>query len=199
MRDVLVATTNRGKLREYEELLAGLPLRLRFVQDLADPPAEPPEDADTFVENAIAKARDYARDSGLLTIADDSGLEVAALDGAPGVRTKRYFGDGIADAERNRRLLERMRDVRDRSARFVCVTALAWPDGRVETFEGVCDGRIAKAPAGTNGFGYDPVFQPAGYDRTMAELPSEVKNRISHRGRAAAKLFPRLQSVLSGT
>jgi XTP/dITP diphosphohydrolase len=111
------------------------------------------------------------------------------------VRTKRYFGNDVADSERNRRLLERLRAVSDRRARFVCVIALAWPDGRVETFEGVCAGRIAERPAGTNGFGYDPVFEPEGYDVTMAQLPSDVKNRISHRGRAAAKLRRRLVSL----
>lgn len=195
MDDVLIATTNRGKLREYEELLARVPLRPRSLVDLPAPPNEPPEEHDSFAENAIAKARIYARETGLLTLADDSGLEVAALDGAPGVRTKRFFGEGVADAERNRRLLDRLRDVMDRRARFVCVIALAWPNGPVETFEGVCPGRIADAPAGTNGFGYDPVFIADGYDRTMAELPSEVKNRISHRGRAAAKLRTRLTSV----
>ena len=195
MRDALVATTNRGKLHEYEQLLAGAPLRLRSLGDLAASLPEPPEDAPTYAENAIVKAREYASGSGLLTIADDSGLEVAALGGDPGVRTKRYFGEGVSDTERNRRLLERLRSVPDRTARFVCVTALAWPDGRVETFEGVCDGHIADAPAGTNGFGYDPVFVPEGHDVTMAQLPSEVKNRISHRGRAAAKLRDRLEAL----
>ena len=197
MRDVLVATTNRGKLREYEELLGDLAMTLRALTDLPAPPAEPPEDADTFAENAIAKARAYALETGLVTVADDSGLEVAALGGAPGVRTKRYFGDDIGDAERNRRLLEVLHDASDRRARFVCVIALARPDGRVETFEGVCPGRIATSPAGANGFGYDPVFIADGYDRTIAELPSEVKNRISHRGRAAAKLRPRLSRLAS--
>ena len=195
MRDALVATTNRGKLHEYEQLLAGAPLRLRSLGDLAASLPEPPEDAPTYAENAIVKARDYASGSGLLTIADDSGLEVAALGGDPGVRTKRYFGEGVSDTERNRRLLERLRSVPDRTARFVCVTALAWPDGRVETFEGVCDGHIADAPAGRSGFGYDPVFVPEGHDVTMAQLPSEVKNRISHRGRAAAKLRDRLEAL----
>ncbi|OLC56697.1 MAG: non-canonical purine NTP pyrophosphatase, RdgB/HAM1 family [Chloroflexi bacterium 13_1_40CM_4_68_4] len=194
--DLLVATTNPGKFREYTELLADLPARLRSLADLEPASAEPPEDADSFAENAIVKARAYSRATDMPTVADDSGLEVTALGGAPGVRTKRFFGDGVVDEERNRRLLERLRTAPDRSARFVCVIALAWPDGRVETFEGVCPGRIAGAPAGANGFGYDPVFIADGYDRTMAELPSEVKNRISHRARAAAKLRARLASIL---
>ena len=193
MSDLLVATTNRGKLREYRELLADARVRLRSLADLDAQPSEPPEDADSFAENAIVKARAYAEATRLITVADDSGLEIAALGGAPGVRTKRYFGEGLSDAERNARLLERLRGAPDRTARFVCVIALAWPGGHVETFEGICPGRIADAPAGANGFGYDPVFVPEGYTRTIAELPTEVKNRISHRGRAAAKVRARLQ------
>ena len=196
MPDLLVATTNTGKMGEYDALLSGLPARLRSLADLEHAPPEPPEDADSFAENAIVKAREYAHATGLPTVADDSGLEVTALEGAPGVRTKRFFGDGVSDAERNRLLLELLLTASDRSARFVCVIALAWPDGRVETFEGICPGRIAAAPAGANGFGYDPVFIADGYDRTMAELPSVVKNKISHRGRAAAKLRTRLASLL---
>jgi XTP/dITP diphosphohydrolase len=195
MADLLVATTNRGKLREYEELLAGAPVRLLALDDLDRALPEPPEDAPTYAGNAILKARAYAAASGRLTAADDSGLEVAALGGAPGVRTKRYFGEGLADAERNRRLLERLGGTDDRRARFVCVIALSWPDGLVETFEGECPGRIAATPAGANGFGYDPVFVPDGYDVTIAQLPTEVKNRISHRGRAAAKLRARLAKL----
>ena len=193
MSDLLVATTNRGKLREYRELLADARVRLRSLADLDAQPSEPPEDADSFAENAIVKARAYAEATRLITVADDSGLEIAALGGAPGVRTKRYFGEGLSDAERNARLLERLRGAPDRTARFVCVIALAWPGGQVETFEGICPGRIADAPAGANGFGYDPVFVPEGYTRTIAELPTEVKNRISHRGRAVAKVRARLQ------
>jgi XTP/dITP diphosphohydrolase len=192
VRDLLVATTNRGKVREYEELLAGAPVRLVSLDDLPSRPAEPAEDADTYVENAIAKAREYARASGLLTVADDSGLEVDALGGAPGVRTKRYFGDDATDAVRNERLLALLRGRADRGARFVAVIALAWPDGRVETFEGESRGRIAERPAGAHGFGYDPVFVPDGERATMAELGPAVKHAISHRGRAAAKLRERL-------
>ena len=162
-----------------------------------DAPPEPPEDAPTYRENVVTKARTYARATGMLTIADDSGLEVSALGGEPGVRTKRYFGEGLSDAERNRRLLDLLRGRDDRSARFVCAIALAWPDGRVETFEGVCPGRIAHAPAAKPGwgFGYDPVFIAEGEARTMAELPPEEKNRISHRGRAVAKLRERLAAL----
>lgn len=192
MLELLLATTNRGKLAEYAELLAAAPVRLRSLADLAAIPPEPAEDAETYAENATTKARLYARATGTLTIADDSGLEVQALGGAPGVRTRRYFGDDASDAERNRRLLTLLLGRGDRAARFVCVIALAWPDGRVETFEGECPGRIAGAPAGERGFGYDPIFIADGYDRTTAELPPAEKHRISHRGRAAAKLRERL-------
>ncbi len=195
MRELLVATTNPGKVIEYREILASAPVHVRALADLAEVPPEPSEDAATYAENARAKARAYARATGLLTVADDSGLEVDALGGAPGVRTKRYFGDGLPDAERNRRLLARLGNRSDRAARFVCVIALAWPDGRVETFAGACPGRIADAPAGAQGFGYDPIFVPEGESRTMAELPARVKNRISHRGRAAALLAARLGAL----
>ena len=129
-------------------------------------------------------------------MADDSGLEVAALDGAPGVRTKRYFGEEATDAERNAKLVGLLGGRADRGARFVCVIGLAWPDGRVEAFEGECHGRIAEIPAGSRGFGYDPVFVPDGEHRTMAELPEETKDLISHRGRAAAKLRDRLRELV---
>lgn len=134
----------------------------------------------------------------MLTLADDSGLEVSALGGEPGVRTKRYFGEGLDDAGRNRRLLDLLRGKSDRSARFACAIALGWPDGQVELFEGACSGSIADAPASEpgRGFGYDPVFLPDGESRTMAQLPPEVKNRVSHRGRAAAKLRERLATLV---
>jgi XTP/dITP diphosphohydrolase len=155
-------------------------------------PAEPPEDAATFAENASAKARAYAAGSGLQTIADDSGLEVYALRGAPGVRSRRFFGEDASAEERNAKLLALLDGVQDRSARFVCVTALASPDGHIELFEGEVHGEIAEAPRGETGFGYDPVFVIAGDERTMAELASEEKHRISHRGLAGAKLRARL-------
>ena len=195
MRELFVATTNRGKLKEYARILGELPVRLRSLDDLPARPPEPSEDAETYAENAIAKAREYAKATGLPTVADDSGLEVAALDGAPGVRTKRYFGEDATDAERNAKLVGLLGGRADRGARFVCVIALAWADGRVETFEGECHGRIAETPAGSHGFGYDPVFVPDGEHRTMAELPEGTKDLISHRGRAAAKLRDRLREL----
>jgi XTP/dITP diphosphohydrolase len=189
---ILLGSSNPGKLREYREILAGLDLKLVAPTDLEPVPPEPAEDAATFAENATSKARGYAAASGLHTIADDSGLEVYALRGAPGVRSRRFFGDDASADERNAKLLALLDGVTDRSARFVCVTALASPDGHIELFEGEVHGEIAEAPRGEAGFGYDPVFVIAGDGRTMAELPSEEKHRISHRGLAGAKLRARL-------
>jgi XTP/dITP diphosphohydrolase len=189
---ILIGSSNPGKLREYREILGGLDLELVAPTDLDPVPPEPDEDAATFAENATSKARGYAAASGLQTVADDSGLEVYALRGAPGVRSRRFFGDDASAQERNAKLLALLDGVADRSARFVCVTALASPDGHVELFEGEVHGEIAEAPRGDAGFGYDPVFVIAGDGRTMAELPSAEKHRISHRGLAGAKLRARL-------
>ena len=188
----LLGSTNPGKLREYREILQGLDLELVAPGDLDPVPAEPDENAQTFAENASAKARAYAMASGLETIADDSGLEVDALRGAPGVRSRRFFGEDSSAEERNAKLLALLDGVEDRSARFVCITALASPDGHVELFEGEVHGEIAQSPRGKGGFGYDPVFVIAGDGRTMAELPSDEKHRVSHRGLAGSKLRARL-------
>ena len=188
----LLGSTNPGKLREYREILQGLDVELVAPTDLDPVPPEPDEDAQTFAENASAKARSYATASGLQTIADDSGLEVTALRGAPGVRSRRFFGEDASAEERNTKLLALLDGVDDRSARFVCVTALASPDGHVELFEGEVHGEIAESPRGDSGFGYDPVFVIAGDGRTMGELTSEEKHRVSHRGLAGGKLRARL-------
>jgi XTP/dITP diphosphohydrolase len=184
---LLLGTRNTGKVTELRALLRGLDLELLSVGELADPPPDPPEDAPTYAENAIFKAVAYARATGMATIADDSGLEVDALGGAPGVRSRRFFGD-VPETDRNRMLLALLDGVTGRTARFVAVIALARPDGRVETYDGEVRGEIATAPRGPDGFGYDPVFVIAEDGRTMAELPLEEKNAISHRGLAAAKL-----------
>ena len=189
---ILIGSANPGKLREYREILAGLDLELVAPTDLNPVPPEPAEDADTFAENARTKARAYALATGLPTIADDSGLEVYALRGAPGIRSRRFFGEDATPHERNAKLLALLDGVADRSARFVAVAALASPDGHVELFDGEVRGEIAEAPRGEGGFGYDPVFVIAGDGRTMAELTSEEKHRISHRGLAGAKLRTRL-------
>ena len=185
---LLIGSGNPGKQREYRELLAGLDLEL-ITPDVLDPvPPEPEEIGRTFADNAAHKARTYAKASVLRTVADDSGLEVDALRGAPGLRSRRFFGDGASAAERNTRLLALLEGVNARGARFVCVTALAWPDGRALLFDGEVRGEIALAPRGEHGFGYDPLFIIAGDGRTMAELPAKEKHRISHRGLAVAKL-----------
>ena len=189
---ILLGSSNPGKLREYREILGGLDVDLVTPGDLDPVPPEPDEDAATFAENASSKARGYAAASGLQTIADDSGLEVFALRGAPGVRSRRFFGENASAEERNAKLLALLDGVTDRSARFVCVTALASPDGHVELFEGEVHGEIAEVPRGEAGVGYDPVFVIAGDGRTMAELPPAEKHQISHRGLAGAKLRARL-------
>ena len=191
---LLLGTRNTGKAGELRALLRGLELELVSVADLADPPPDPPEDAPTYLENAVGKALAYARATGLPTVADDSGLEVDALGGAPGVRSRRFFGAGASPEERNRMLIGLLDGVTDRTARFVAVIALAQPDGRVETFDGEVRGEIAEAPRGEDGFGYDPVFVIAEDGRTMAEVPQQEKNAISHRGLAAAKLRAALVS-----
>jgi XTP/dITP diphosphohydrolase len=185
---LLIGSGNPGKQREYRELLAGLDLDLVVPEDLDAVPSEPEETGATFAENASHKARAYAAASGMRTVADDSGLEVDALRGAPGLRSRRFFGDDASAAERNEQLLALLDGVTSRGARFVCVTALASPDGRVELFDGEVRGEIGLAPRGEQGFGYDPLFVIAGDGRTMAELPAHEKHRISHRGLAVAKL-----------
>ena len=187
MPRLLLATTNKGKAAEYRDLFKGLDFEL-VTLDQAGISREADESYNTFEENARHKAAFYAELGGLLTLADDSGLEVDALNGEPGVRSSRYAGDNATDADRVSYLLDKLKDIpqQKRRARFRCVIAVARPGGPVETVEGVCDGYIALEPRGSNGFGYDPVFYLPEYGRTIAELPPEIKNRISHRGRAAA-------------
>ena len=186
--ELLLATSNAGKVRELTRLLEGLPLRIRNLSEFE--PIQPVEETgETFEENASLKAVFYAKRTGLLTLADDSGLEVDALGGAPGVRSARYAGTEATDGQRVARLLEELKGVSDarRGARFVCVLALYDPaSAKLRSFRGVCAGRIAASARGSQGFGYDPVFVPEGYEHSFAELPSEVKQRISHRARALA-------------
>ncbi|MCX7706615.1 MAG: XTP/dITP diphosphatase [Anaerolineae bacterium] len=195
---LLVATHNPGKAREYRELLAGLPLEVTYLDELGIT-LEVEETGSTFAENAILKATTYAQVSGLWTWADDSGLEVDALDGAPGVFSSRYAGPGASDVDRYRKLLNALAGVPwdRRTARFRCTVALATPEGAVRTVEGVCEGVIAFGPVGEHGFGYDPVFYLPERGLTMAQLPPEVKNQISHRGRAARGAVAVLAEMLA--
>ena len=199
MSDLLLATANRGKQREFDRLLADIPGRLVFPQQIGVE-LDVPEPHGTYAENAAAKADAYCRASGLLTLADDSGIEVAALGWGPGVTTARFGGADIPD--RVALLLSAVGDSVERAARMVCVLALARPpvDGQppqIETFSGTMDGSLAREPRGRGGFGYDPVFQlPSGL--TTAELPETEKDRISHRGRAVAAAMPRLRELLAG-
>ncbi len=199
MRKLLIATHNRGKVREYRKLLEDLPFEVVYLDDLGiDETVE--ETGETFAENAVAKATAYARMTGLLTWADDSGLVVDALGGAPGVRSARYAGPDATDADRYRKLLRALEGVpwEKRTARFRSVVAIATPDGDIWTTEGVCEGVIAFEPKGTQGFGYDPVFYLPDLGRHMAELSPEEKNRISHRGKAARKAREILEKLAVG-
>jgi XTP/dITP diphosphohydrolase len=194
---LLVATHNPGKIREYRELLAELPVNLVFPAELGLN-VQVVESGDSFAENAVLKARAYVQASGLLTLADDSGLEVDVLGGAPGVRTARYAGQGASDEDRYRLLLRNLEGVpwEERTARFRCVVAIATPDDQLHTAVGRCDGIIAFAPSGEQGFGYDPVFYMPDYGRTMAELDPAVKNRVSHRARAVQAALPIIEALL---
>lgn len=188
---LLVATKNTGKIKEMKELLADLPVEIAGLENFENI-IEPEETGATFAENAELKANYYALQTGLWALSDDSGLEVEALGGAPGVFSARYAGKNATDAERTAKLLEELAETGDQSrrARFVCVMALADETGAIKfTAEGICEGNIAFAPRGANGFGYDPVFVPDGYEQTFGELSSTVKRKISHRARAIEKIM----------
>lgn len=186
---VVIATTNQGKVREIAELYANLPVVWTAMSELGTPPVVE-ESGATYRENARRKAETILRWCGLPTLAEDSGLEVDALDGAPGVRSARFAGEHATDPENVALLLERLRGVptERRTARFRAVATLWWgvdgPTPQIDEAEGSCQGAIALTPSGTDGFGYDPVFIPEGHDQTFAALGSEVKNRLSHRSRA---------------
>lgn len=186
--DLLIATRNQGKIAELQPLLVSLPLRLRSLSEFPDI-GEVEETGTTFAENAAIKAKAYSEQAHLWTLSDDSGLEVEALGGAPGVYSARYGGSGLTYDERIKRLLEELSQSgdADRRARFVCVIAIADPQGEIVNLStGICEGRIAHAPRGNNGFGYDPVFVPEGYEQSFGELSNEIKESVSHRARALA-------------
>ncbi len=183
---IVVATRNRHKLEEIRAILGAGGLPLVGADEAVPDLPEVIEDGDTFEANARKKAVALARATRRWALGDDSGLEVAALKGAPGVRSARYAGEPADDRANNRKLLEALRGVADRRARFRCVLALASPDGAAHTVEGVCSGHIVETPQGENGFGYDPLFVPDGREQTFAQMASERKNALSHRGRALA-------------
>jgi XTP/dITP diphosphohydrolase len=200
MTDLLIATSNPGKLREYGVLLADVPARLLSLRDVGLENMDVEEPYETFIDNAVHKARSYAQASGLLAFADDSGLQVDALGGRPGVYSARYGGP--TDADRYMKLLGELEGVPDaqRAARFVCIAAAADPQGRLETGEGIVEGRIAQQPGDpSGGFGYDAVFIPEGWEIVFSELPGSAKHDISHRGRAARALIPALKRMLAAT
>jgi len=195
---LVIATSNPGKFNEIAALLQGLDVLL-VPLDRVGPIQVPPEGGESFQENACRKAEAVARASGHLALADDSGLEVDALGGRPGVHSARFSGPQATDADRNRLLLERLRDIPPdrRTARFRCVVAVAEPRGRVRIAEGICEGRIAPAPRGSHGFGYDPLFEIPSLGKTFAELSPEVKNRLSHRAQAMAGGRTILEGILT--
>ncbi|HEX9532126.1 MAG TPA: RdgB/HAM1 family non-canonical purine NTP pyrophosphatase [bacterium] len=194
--EVVLATHNPAKVREMLELVRDLPLRV-YALDAFPQIADLPEDGLTYTENAISKALTVARLTRRVTIADDSGIEIDALHGAPGPQSRRFLGDGASDAQRNVRILKMVAGVAPpaRTARYRAVVAVATPDGTVRTFEGTCEGELATAPRGAHGFGYDPIFVVPAYGKTMAQLPPAVKNRISHRARAVTAARPYVRQL----
>lgn len=198
MRTLVLATNNDGKVQEFRALLADLPISVIAARD-AGVTTFPPETGATFAENARAKARHITQMTGHAALADDSGLVVDALDGAPGVYSARFGGEELTDRGRYLLLLERLRVLpqASRAARFIAALALSLPDGTLHEAEGRLEGRITEEPRGTAGFGYDPVFLVGGTDRTLAQMPAAEKNAISHRARAFAAVRQRLIAALS--
>lgn len=192
---LVIATRNKGKCAEIRELLEGYPVTIKDLTDFGPIPAVV-EDALSFDENAYKKASFTARVLGLPALADDSGLVVAALGGAPGVVSARYAGPGATDAERCRRVLAEMTGKADRRAAFECVISVAVPTGAALTYEGRCEGLITEEPMGENGFGYDPIFYYPPLQKTFAQLSREEKGRVSHRGKALAGLRSEFGKVL---
>ncbi len=185
-QELIIATHNKGKVREIAELLKPYISKFTSAGELNLP--EPEETGNTFVENAILKARAAASASGKCALADDSGVSVTALNGEPGIYSARWAGPEKDFSLAMRKIHERLGDAKDRSAAFICVLALAWPDGHVETFEGKIEGDIIWPARGNKGFGYDPVFVPKGDTRTFAEIEAEEKHKVSHRAKAFEKL-----------
>ena len=190
MKKLLAATGNKHKIDEFRAILEPFGVKFLAPCDVGGIP-EPEETGDTFEENAIIKARSAAEFTGMDAFADDSGLEIDALDGAPGIYSSRYADTNAARIDR---VLRELRGVANRRARFVCVVALVSPNGRCETTRGTVEGVITDESRGDGGFGYDPVFLPDGYESTFAELPADVKDSISHRANALRAAIPMLES-----
>ncbi len=195
---IVLATRNKKKIEEIKRISADLPITILSLDNFPDCP-ETVEDQQTFEGNAVKKAVEVCRCAGKPALADDSGLEVDALNGAPGVYSARYAGGsgGGNDVRNYEKVLAELKNTSDekRGAQFVCCIALALPDGTVKTFMGYAKGRINREPRGKTGFGYDPVFVPAGYKKTFAEMTAEEKDRLSHRGKAIEKLAIFLHSL----
>lgn len=196
--DIVLATRNKKKVEEIRRITSGLPVTVLSLDDFPGCP-ETIEDLDTFAGNAAKKALEVSRFTGKVALSDDSGLEVDALGGRPGVYSARYAPDAESgnDPRNYRKLLRDLADTvpEGRTARFVCCIALAYPDGRVETFFGRAEGNIGREPRGEQGFGYDPVFIPTGFDRTFAEMSAREKDSLSHRGKALEKLAAYLRGT----
>jgi XTP/dITP diphosphohydrolase len=192
---VVLATRNQGKVEEFRRLVAGFPVALKGIEGYRIPMVE--EDGETFEENALKKACETSRAIGIAAMADDSGLEVMALGGRPGIRSARFAGDGASDEANNAKILALMKGQRDREARFVCVIAVAKPEGECRVFKGTCEGIILEEPLGDQGFGYDPVFYHPPSGKTFAQMSAEEKNRVSHRGKAMRQLKEAFGEVLA--
>lgn len=195
---LLAATNNKGKIKELNELLADLPFELKSLNDFENI-KEVEETGTTFEENAILKAKDYAKQTGIWALADDSGLEIEVLNGAPGVYSARYGGADSDYEKKHEMILAEMLQTgsENRAAKFVCVIAVSDENGEIKHLaKGICRGKIGLEPRGTNGFGYDPIFIPEGYENTFGELSSEIKQKISHRSAASAEIIRFLRDFI---
>jgi XTP/dITP diphosphohydrolase len=196
VRIIVLATKNTGKVKEFQQLLKNFPVEIKNLNDFGPIP-EVEEDGATFDDNAYKKASFAAKVLGLPAIADDSGLIVEALAGAPGVKSARYGGENATDQENIDKLLRAMEGKTDRRAAFECVISIAAPSGPALTYEGRCEGEITTSPKGNSGFGYDPVFYYPEYGKTFAEISSEEKNRVSHRGKALGEVVAEFDKILA--
>lgn len=196
MKEIVIASYNKGKVAEFKKALAHLPVTVLSLADFDRIP-EAVETGSTFAENAVLKARHYQEYTKKACLADDSGLAVAALNGAPGVLSARYAGEQASDTQNNEKLLAAMQRITDRQARFCCVLAFLDTDDTLLTTEGYCEGILLQAPRGTGGFGYDPLFFIPALNKSMAEISLEKKNKISHRGMAVRHMVDKMAGYMS--